>query len=461
MFGCKITAPIYPMTFICLHSPTWTSGSLARPELCPALIRIAPRIVVDGSRSLIWADGRGLDAEQLSVFLSEALAGMGLTGPQIGIAQTAIAAEVASRTAQEVTDAAKQPATTTIVVPPGGDSAFLESRLITVLDPSPPLLALLEGTGIDCCGQLAHLDQESVEIRFGIEGLHVWRLARADDRRRIFAPMQRSLPEASYEWVEYTLTDPERLVFVINALVGKVCEALLVNGLCAWELTLLFSLVNRTTYEHLVRPARSTASPAAWMRLIRTHLERIQLPDGVTGMRIRVDSVTPESERQGDIFDRGFATARVTEETIAQLLDDQGAVVVVPENSRHPLVERRTRWMKQDPARAHGRYQHRGHASTTPSLTLQLLAQPRRVSVRVSQRRDHLAPVSYVDEGGGGDGDGWMTIESAAGPDRVSGAPWENIFAREYFRCLIYDGRLVWLYHDALDGEWYMHGWWD
>lgn len=434
------------MTFICLHSPTWTAESLARPELCPALIKIAPRIVVDGTRNRIWADGRSLNAELLAHSLADTLTHLGFSPPKTGIAQTPVAAEVASRSAGDAT---------TIVVQPGDDRSFLRSRPVTVLDPSPPMQVLLEGVGVDYCGDLALLDQESVEIRFGVEGVHLWRLARADDRRRIFAPMQRSLPEAAYEWTDYTLTDPERLVFIINALVGKVCEALLATGMCAREITLLFSLANRTTYEHLVRPARSTASHAAWMRLIRTHLERMELPDGVTGVRIRVDSVTPESERQGDIFDRGFATARVTEETIAQLLDDQGAVVVIPENSRHPLIERRTKWAKQDPSRAHGRYQHGGHASAEPGLTLQVFAEPRRISVRTKKRRDHLAPVSYQDE------EGWLSIESAAGPDRVSGAHWENIFAREYFRCLTEDGRLVWMYHDAKDDQWYIHGWWD
>ena len=434
------------MTFICLHSPDWTADSLTRPELAPALIKIAPRIVVDGGRRRIWADGRSLNAELLASTLSDTLGELGFVLPSIGIAETPIAAEVASRSGE---------AATTIVVRPGEDRMYLRSKHITVLDPSPPMQVLLEGVGVDYCADLAILDQESVEIRFGVEGVHLWHLARADDRRRIFAPMQRSLPEAAYEWTDYTLTDPERLVFIINALVGKVCETLLANGLCAREITLLFSLANRTTYEHLVRPARSTASHAAWMRLIRTHLERIELPDGVVGMRIRVDSVAPESERQGDIFDRGFATARVTEETIAQLLDDQGAVVVVPENSRHPLLERRTKWVKQDPSRAHGRYQHGGRASVAPGLTLQVLAEPRRISVHTKKRRDHLAPVGFEDE------EGWLAIESAAGPDRVSGAHWENVFAREYFRCLTVDGRLVWLYHDAKDGEWYIHGWWD
>ena len=45
----------------------------------------------------------------------------------------------------------------------------------------------------------------------------------------------------------------------------------------------VFSLANRETLEHLVRPARSTASHKAWMRLMRSHLEKLSLPDGVVG----------------------------------------------------------------------------------------------------------------------------------------------------------------------------------
>src|SRR5260370_23710584 len=117
-------------------------------------------------------------------------------------------------------------------------------------------------------------------------------------------------------------------------------------------MTMIFSLANRESYEPPVRPARSTASHKAWMRLIRTHLERITLPDGVVGITIRVEAVTGEVERQGDIFDRGFSTANAAEETIAQLLDDQGAVVVTPRNTPQPLIDPRTERFSQEPAQA-------------------------------------------------------------------------------------------------------------
>jgi hypothetical protein len=174
-------------------------------------------------------------------------------------------------------------------------------------------------------------------------------------------------------------------------------------------MTLVFSLANRTSYEHLVRPARSTASRKAWMRLIRTHLDTIVLADGVVGITLRVEAVTGEVERQGDIFDRGFATARATEETVAQLLDDQGAVIVVPSNTRHPLLERRTTWLSQEPAHAARTHLVR-ESPAEPKFTLQLLQQPRPISVKTAKRRDHDLPIKYRDT------DGWVMIESAAVP---------------------------------------------
>ena len=438
------------MSYICLHSPSWTPDQLLSPALCPALLALAPRVVMDSGKRLVWADGRSLDVRSLAESLARCVEADGLASPGRGIAIAPIAAEVAARVGA--------PEAHTIVVPPGQDRAFLHGLPVEALSPSPALATLLEGVGVERCGDLGDMEQESVEVRFGIEGVHAWRLARADDRRRIFAPMPRSLPQASYEWVDYTLTDPERLVFILNALVGRITDALRANGQCAREITLLFSLASRQTYEHPVRPARSTASHRAWMRLIRTHLERIELPDGVTGMTVRVEHVTGEMERQGDIFDRGFATARVTEETVAQLLDDQGAVVVMPANSSHPLIERRTTWVRQEPASLTTRAQGRALMASvaSPQLTLQLFAEPRRVPVKTIKRRDHMLPVGYQD------GSKWMNIESAAGPDRVSGAQWQaDAYAREYFRCVTGEGQLIWLYRDARDNSWYLQGWWD
>jgi hypothetical protein len=431
------------MTFACLWSSSFTPESMT--GLVPALLKMVPRLSVEVERRLIWGDARSLPVEEISRLIMSASIQYGVSNAQLGLSIVPIAAEVAARFSQ-------LPPTTTLI-PPGKEREFLDPQPVTVLVPSAQLQSLFDGVGIEKCADLACLDSESVEVRFGAEGVELWRLARADDRRMIFKSSPRSLPEATLDWVDYTLTDPERLVFVINALVDNVCTSLAARGQCAREMTLVFSLASRTSYEHLVRPARSTASRKAWMRLIRTHLDTIVLADAVTGITLRVEAVTGEVERQGDIFDRGFATARATEETVAQLLDDQGAVIVVPSNTHHPLLERRTTWLSQEPAHAARTHLARESAAE-PIFTLQILQQPRPISVKTAKRRDHDLPIKYRDT------DAWVMIESAAGPDRVSGSRWDEPYAREYFRCVTEDGTLVWIFRTETD-EWFMQGWWD
>ena len=88
-------------------------------------------------------------------------------------------------------------------------------------------------------------------------------------------------------------------------------------------------------------------------------------------------------------------------------------------------------------------------------LTLYLLPTPRAIETRTEARRDHIVPTGYRDGGA------WYGILSVAGPDRVSGERWGEGYAREYFRCIVDDGGMVWLYRDARADGWYIHGWWD
>jgi len=446
------------MTFICLWIPAAVPSSLAigttttQPknellqQLIHSLLGVAPRVML-GANGIVWADARGMSAESLARDLLDVLHEKGVEKVRASISLTPVCAEVAARHGNGGL----------VTISRGTEREYLAPYPVGVLEPSLALSRMLDGIGVESCGDLAGLDLESVEVRFGAEGARLWRLSRADDSRRIFASMPRALPTASLDWVDYTLKEGERLVFIINALVGNITTELKSRGECAREMTMIFSLANCETYEHALRPARSTASHKAWMRLIRSHLERILLPDGVVGITIRVESVTGELERQGDIFDRGFATAHAAEETIAQLLDDQGAVVVTPRNTQHPLIDRRTEWISQEPSQASARIQLRERvvkATAAPRLTLQLLSEPRRVAVKTRRRRDHDLPVEFRDKH-------WMQIISAAGPDRVSGGRWTEPYAREYFRCVTDDGMMIWLYRDARLDEWYLHGWWD
>ena len=475
--------------FVCLWSPAWRTVADSLAELSPALLTVAPRVVTEERRGgLVWVDARGLDAEHIARSALEVLRGIGLSNVRVGVGETPIVAELLAGTGN------REPGTET---PQGGTvpsspfpvPASLGSLPVSVLEPDPALATLLDGIGVETCGELAALEGESVEVRLGAEGVRLWKLARGEDDRLIFSPMPRELPHASLEWSDYALTDTERLLFSVNALLGTVCEKLIERGSLSREMTLDLTLANGATLTTAVRSGRATASRKTWLRLVRTGLERMVLPAGVVGLTLRAATVVTDVGQQGDLFDRGFATAAATEAALASLAEEQGDVVVVPENTAHPLVERRTKWVEQreegrgmrdggkrrKPSGRSGRVeQHpegsRSHPSSPiphpPSLiplpsspgstlTLYLLPTPRAIEVRTEERRDHVLPTGYRDGGA------WYGILSAAGPDRVSGERWGEAYAREYFRCIVDDGGMVWLYHDARADGWYLHGWWD
>jgi len=514
--------------FVCLWSPAWRTVADSLAELSPALLTVAPRVVTEERRGgLVWVDARGLDAERLARSALEVLRGIGLSNVRVGIGRVPIVAEIIAAglgtesqglgtesqglgtrdwglgreaiTGEEVSVAliASRPSPLSLV--PSPESLGLLP--ISTLEPDPALATLLDGIGVETCGELAALEGESVEVRLGAEGVRLWKLARGDDDRLIFTPLPRELPHASLEWSDYTLTDTERLLFSVNALLGTVCEKLLERGSLSREMMLDLALANGATLTNTVRSGRATASRKTWLRLMRTLLERMVLPAGVVGVTLRAATVVTDVGQQGDLFDRGFATAAATEAALASLAEEQGDVVVVPENTAHPLVERRTKWVEQRETEVAGKREaarrrrapgNREPGTEAPrgvpvpncppsagsrsfpvpvsrfpspvsrlpspdssTLTLYLLPTPRAVEARTEERRDHVLPTAYRD---GGE---WYAVLSAAGPDRVSGERWGEAYAREYFRCVVNDGGMVWLYRDARADAWYIHGWWD
>ena len=449
------------MSYVCLWSPAWPTGAAFDADLAPALLACAPRVVV-GDDNRIWIDARGLHAAQLAEHLLTVVRAHGVPGVRAGTALTPIAAECA---------AAHSHASLT-VVRPGTDREFIAPFLVGVLEPDEFIASLLEGLGIDTVGRFAALDAESIELRLGIDGVRLWSRARAEDDRWFFNQPIRALPSASLEWMEYALRDSERLLFVINSLLASVCIALVGQGERAREITIVFSLANKTQYTHTLRSSRPTADQKRWLRLVRDALEHIALPDAVVGIALSIDAVTANDGAQGDLFDRGFASADTVELMLADLADDQGDdLLVTSASTAHPLPERRTRWVSESPAT----FVSRGSLTlstasrnppTTPELTLQLLPLPQPILVDTTTRRDHEVPVRYRDD------TGWHDLVDVAGPDRVSGGEWESAFAREYFKCVREDGMLVWMFvakdervaastRESTDHWWFLQGWWD
>jgi hypothetical protein len=169
---------------------------------------------------------------------------------------------------------------------------------------------------------------------------------------------------------------------------------------------------------------------------------------------------------QGDLFDRGFQTARAVEEALTRLLDDGQATIVGLTTTEHPRPERRALWEARDLSEVLREPMTLRESGATlqremPALSLQLLPQPRALTMTTAERRDHQIPSRYR-ERAKGERAVDVDVITALGPDRISGgAEIGEPYARDYFQCVTAEGMLVLLYHDLLGNEWYLHGWWD
>ena len=436
------------MTFVCLSSPAWPTDAARSTEIGAAALECAPRIRLECSRGVIWADARGLNGVAIAGQLLERLEFLDLTEVHAGVAATPIAAEVAARTSdQRVT-----------VVPPDTDRAFLAPLDVGVLHPPPPasFYPLLAAIGIENCGDLAKLDSQSVEVRFGSEGTRLWKLARADDTRPIFSARPREFPSAELEWVDYELSNQEQVVFIVNSLLGTITDALAARREGAHAVVLEFSLSNRAKVALPVRCSTPTADRKTWLRVIRAALEAVTFEATVMRIALRVDAAAPLADRQGDFFDFGFATARAAETALAHLLDKQADAIGIAHRIEHPLPERRLIW-RCDPTGQVAERPLPGGSSAylTPELTLQVLPVPRVIDVWTIARRGIPVPDRYFD------GTRNYTLSVSLGPDRVSGGFDDTRFERDYFQGVRDDGVMVLLYHDQASDRWHLAGWWD
>ena len=419
---------------VCIWTPAWPAELSASP-LPAELLAIVPRITI--AEDAVWADARGLPVPATAHALLASAHACGLADVRLGIADIPIIAELRAKAA---------PAGTI------DDSTTIDLLPLRLMCADERLLTLLEGVGVRSCGELAALDREAVEVRFGADAVQLWQWSRGEDTRRMFATSPSERLHASTDFIDYVVTDPERLIFVANALFATVCDQLRARGEHARRICLTLTLANNTAWQRTIRPARPTASRVVWLRLTRTLLEKLTVPDSVAGVMIEVEATEPAAAVQGDLFDVGFATASALESAVGRLIELQGNILVKPLRSQHPRADKRTEWQVDELSAK--LLTDVAAASTPPELRLQLLAEPREVLVETVPRRDHVVPVRYRDGQ-------WRQIITVAGPDRISGGKWEGAYAREYFRAVTVEGKLVWLFRDAKTDRWYIQGQWD
>lgn len=446
----------------------WDAERIARAalEITTALLAASPRVSWAGMRwplpscrlatgaggvGLWWVDAAGLGSEaKLAERLLAIASGLGFGPARTGIASSAIAAYAATyggRTGARAHGTGARPR----IVPPGRDAAYLAPFPVTLLDLDDDLAETLRGLGLTTLGQLAALEADEVDARFGPEGLAAHRLARGIDARGPSTPRDDALPVVEVE-LGGSVATAEPLLFVLKGALATLGEALRTKGLAARELEIALELDDGSTAERAVRPARATSHADTLFDHCRAALETWQLPEPATGLILRAALTVPAAGEQGDLLAPRWADPAALAAAFDRIRGSEGSdAVAVPEARDAHLPADGGAWRPGAAEQPGLPWAARPPTAAVRDAALRLLGAPVPVHVRLG--REGLAAFRHDDR--------WHDVTGWSGPERLAPRWWlGDGAARDYYATRTADGALCLLYR-AAGGQWFLEGWWD
>ena len=212
-----------------------------------------------------------------------------------------------------------------IVVPVGGEAAFLAPLPSSLLTQDADVRARLSRFGLRRIGPVAELDRSALVARFGAEGARVHARARGEELdpfrpRRAPERLALALP------IEPSAEDLEPLRFVLHRLAVALTDQLVARGLAAarahlhLDLDLAFARTGTTPILDVEqRFPEPTADAEAIERLLFARLERTPPPAAVARLGLELDGTTPAAGQQLPLFNPQAARGARLEWRLARL----------------------------------------------------------------------------------------------------------------------------------------------
>jgi protein ImuB len=315
--------------------------------------------------------------------------------------------------------------------------------------------------GLASLGGVAGLEPAQVVARLGAKGLRAQRLARGeDDTRFLPAPVSELVEEVRI--LETPAESVEPLLFVLKGTLEVLCARLRGRGRAALRLTLTLLLEPDGPQSVPLVLARPSAEPRLLLDLVRHRLEDLRLPAPVATVVLTVDESCEDRGQQRVLGAMPEGDAGL-ESVLARL-----ATALGPEALSSPMAADNHR---PEAARALAPFR-------PPPVEQGLQAEARRtpspeapVDARSGERPVRLFPepaVLPVDVGPSGELRGARllgrrrAVLGLAGPERIGGQWWTPTpFARDYYRVHFEGLGPAWVFRDARDGRFYLHGFFD
>lgn len=440
-----------------------------------AFVRASPQVAAAaGAPGLWWIGASGyesLGGDRRVAKELAAIARMWHPSARVGVADSCVAARAATwHAARGGTSAAASAAGYTIV-PPGGCAAYLAPAPLGLLTIDRDLHDSLTALGLRTIGDLARLEAEDVERRWGPTGLWAWELSRGIDERRatsvrVDAPRHVSTDLAA------SVETAEPIVFLVRAALDRLVRDLIADGRAAATIAITLTLDDAQgvlpssgrahTVTREVRLPRPLARAVPLLERCRALLEEWPLTAPVSGVTVAIVATAPLSGAQGELLDAAWRDPAAADAAFARLRATLGTDAIV-----RPVVrdthrpERAAGWERVESADDDTTHAP-APAPATTDIAFRQLDPPEPADVDVpDESPDAVLPPRAVHWR-----NRWVRVQRAVGPERLAGDWWDDAYARDYWRLEDADhGPDLVVYHDLKtlgSGQgWYVQGWYD
>ncbi len=214
---------------------------------------------------------------------------LGYTNGQIGIADSAFAAMVASRSKNRWH-----------IVPSGKDLDFLKPLSIAHLALDLDLQDMFVDLGIKSMGHLAQIPADNVAERFGQDAVTAQQLVLGLDKAQPSVPVREKEFNAYVE-IDGPIESLNQTIFLFKAMLDHLQRQLQNEGYCAEELLLQFFNDDQLFYDRPVKLVRPSNNAKFLLEVLRLTIEAHPLKREFTSIKLHITRFCKESFQQTQV----------------------------------------------------------------------------------------------------------------------------------------------------------------
>ncbi|HEX5140376.1 MAG TPA: hypothetical protein VFX19_05510 [Dehalococcoidia bacterium] len=202
-----------------------------------------------------------------------------------------------------------------LVVPAGGEGAFLAPLSVELLPLDPEIAHRLQTFGIETLGGVAPLSLPELQSQFGFEGRRLWQLAHGVDDEPL-RPRPRDETLAAGLSFDTPVGGIEAMIAAARQLLSRL--RLPLKGRAARELLLEAELITGRGWERRLVFREAVSEDQRLVFVLRSALTNFPPPTAIKSLGLRLSGLSGETGKQLILGERGRLQRQV-EECIRQL----------------------------------------------------------------------------------------------------------------------------------------------